>query len=227
MIFMQLITLTTIIPSLINPDNSTTSDYNSTITDSQNSITLDYKLPESDQRNENKSFATETLVGRNFQIKTTVQFDDENENKSDIESTLKFPLSSTSSATPFQIANEIRFAWPQPTTAVQRPKNPSSSTTERIVFEDHDIADDKPMEALKRLNCSEVQTEYNGTCHKVLQQRPCPSGQWLVEDEDTGMGKCVENKCSGKPETAFYEGQCIKIRSEEPCRFGMRTYIEK
>ncbi|ODN01198.1 hypothetical protein Ocin01_05480 [Orchesella cincta] len=80
----------------------------------------------------------------------------------------------------------------------------------------------------KRLNCTGVQTEYNGACHTVLQPLPCPPGQWLIEDEETGRGKCVENKCASEPNHAWFGGQCVMVRSNKGhCHTGMVTYIFK
>lgn len=79
----------------------------------------------------------------------------------------------------------------------------------------------------KKVTCRPEQTEYKGRCFGVLQPLPCPDGEWLVEDPTTGKGQCVENECADFDNTGFYKGQCVKIRSEEPCPKGMRTYIYK
>lgn len=77
------------------------------------------------------------------------------------------------------------------------------------------------------LNCSGNQIEFNGGCHNALQNDQCPPGQWLIEDDTTGAGKCVENLCANQPNTAYFGGKCVVVRTEGDCHPGMITYIYK
>lgn len=79
----------------------------------------------------------------------------------------------------------------------------------------------------KSLVCRPEQTEYKGKCLQVLQGFPCPEGEWLVEDPNTGRGLCVLNKCAGTDNTGYYKSQCVPLRSEEYCPKGMRIFIYK
>jgi len=96
--------------------------------------------------------------------------------------------------------------------------NPNLYEPNSIVFDEN----------AEPLNCTDMQTEYNGACHTVLRRHPCGEGQWLIEDEETGKGKCVENKCAHEENSAWFGGQCVLVRSNQGhCHPGMVTLIFK
>lgn len=105
----------------------------------------------------------------------------------------------------------------------RRPPQQGGPGSGSVIFGDPEEV--KPTEPL---NCTGFKTEYNGGCYNVLQRLPCSAGQWLIEDDTTGKGKCVENKCDDQPNTAFFGGKCVMVRAEgDHCHKGMVTYIFK
>ncbi|CAL8080376.1 unnamed protein product [Orchesella dallaii] len=125
------------------------------------------------------------------------------------------------------------------TTTTTTTAAPASAAMRFPDDDDDNIADPNPFnpngpnsivfdENAEPLNCTGMETEYNGACHVVLRQNPCTAGQWLIEDDETGKGKCVENKCANQPNNALFGGQCVEVRSNKGhCHPGMVTHIFK